>query len=286
MYRHLAFAAALILAALPALGQPVRFGADAQIERDDNFTRGVQAPDQRSDTRLGVGAEAVKALVLGPRTGAVFRAGARYSHQVDFDDTSHLALTGSAAWRIQPVVGFSAPWIELAGDLQWLRHADSDLRDGTIASLTASVGSHLTDRLRLSAGAGAGRRSGDSSGLYDLSTTRIFASADWRVGARATLYGRVARVSGDHVFAAVDPLSQGWLSAIQEVLIADPALGSGFVGYRVEAATMVYDLGVNYPLGNAHALDVSLTHAASETDRDAREYDATQLRVAFLYRFQ
>lgn len=274
-----------MLAALPALGQPVRFGADAEIERDDNFTRGVQAPDQRSDTRVGVGAEAVKALVLGPRTGAVFRAGARYNHQADFDDTSHVALTGSAAWRIQPVVGFSAPWLEIAGDLQWLRHADSDLRNGTIAALTASVGSYVTDRLRLSAGAGAGRRSGDSTGLYDLSTTRLFATADWRVGARATLYARLSRITGDHVFNAIDPTSQGWLIPISEVLVADPAF-SGFTAYRLEAKTLAYDLGVNYPLGNAHAVDVSLTHYASETDRDAREYDATQVRVAFLYRFQ
>ena len=286
MYRHVAFAALLALAVQPAVGQPVRFGLDAEIERDDNFTRGVRDADRRSDTRVGVGGEAVKALVLGPRTGAILRAGARYNHQADFDDASHLALTAGAAWRIQPKVGFSEPWIELAGDLQWLSHADSDLRDGTILSLTASVGSHVTDRVRLSAGVAADRRSGDDTGLYDLSTTRIFATADWRVGLRATLYGRISGVTGDHVFNAIDATSKGWLIPISEVIVDDPALGSGFTAYRLEATTLLYDLGFNFPLGTAHALDFSLTHFRSETDRDARKYDGTQVRAAFLYRFQ
>ncbi|MGQ0544787.1 MAG: hypothetical protein ACT4P3_05560 [Betaproteobacteria bacterium] len=291
MYRQALLTAALVLAALPAAAQPIRLGVDLELERDDNFTRGPLPADQRSDTRIGVGGAAVHSVVLGPRSGLILRGGARYAHQVDFGDTSHLALSGSAAWRIQPVVGFSTPWIELAGELQWLRHADSELRDGSIASLTASVGSYVTDRLRLSAGAGADRRSGDSTGLYDLSTTRLFATVDLRVGERATLYGRIARVAGDHVFTAVDPTSQGWLIPISEVIVSDPALASGFSGaapaaYRLEATTLVYDLGINYPLFGAHTLDFSLTHYASETDRDARKYDATQLRAAYLYRFQ
>lgn len=291
MYRHLAFAAALALAALPASGQPVRFGIDLEAERDDNLTRGVVDADRKSDMALSAGGAATRAMVLGPRSGLVLRAGARYTRFADFDDLSNLALSGSAAWRWQPVVGFSTPWIELEGALQWLRHADSELRDGSIGSLTASVGSYLTDRVRVSGGAGVRQRSGDDTGLYDLSTRRVFATLDWQLGARATVYGRVSRSDGDHVFAALDPTAQGWLIPISEVIVSDPALAGGFNGvapaaYRLEASTMAYDLGVNFKVGTAHALDVSLTRADSETDRDAREYDATQVRVAFLYRFQ
>ena len=177
------------------------------------------------------------------------------------------------------------------GELQWLRHSDSELRDGSIASVTASVGSYLTDRLRLSGGAGAQRRSGDGTGLYDLSTTRLFATLDLRVGLRSTVYGRVSRVAGDHVFSAIDPTSQGYLLALYEVLAADPALAGGFGGaaptaYRLEATTVLFDLGFNYPVRGMHALDVSFTRSDTETDRDARKYDATQVRLAYLYRFQ
>jgi hypothetical protein len=284
-------AAALSLAALAALAQPVRFGLDAELEHDDNVPRGLLEEDRRSDTIASVGASATHSTVLGPRSGVVLRGGARYAHFAEFEDISPFSLHASASYRVQPVVGFSAPWIELLGELQWLRHGDSELRDGSIAALTASVGSHLTDRVRVSAGAGASERSGGDPGLYDLSTTRVFATLDYRVGIGMTLYGRVARIAGDHVFTAIDPTSQGYLADIYDVRVADPALASGFNGtaplaYRLEATSMVYDLGLNYPLGGTQAIDVSLTYYTAKPDLDYREYDGTQFRVSYLYRFQ
>lgn len=287
MYRQvLIVAASLALAAPAAWADSTRFGIDAEVERDDNVTRGPQDADRRDDTLLGVGAFVTRSILLGPKSGAVLRAGAKYNQFTDFDDLSNIVLSARAAYRVQPVVGFSTPWIELAADLQYLSHADSELRDGTIASLTASVGSHVTDRIRLSAGAGLDRRNGDSTGLYDLSTTRLFATLDYRVGLESTIYGRIAHIDGDHVFNAIDGTSQSWLSAINEVLVSDPALGPGFVAYRLDAKTLVYDIGFNFPLRGPHTLDVSLTYYKSETDRDAREYDGTQVRLAYLYRFQ
>lgn len=292
MYRQvLIVAASLALAAPAAWADSTRFGIDAEVERDDNVTRGPQDADRRDDTLLGVGAFVTRSILLGPKSGAVLRAGAKYNQFTDFDDLSNIVLSARAAYRVQPVVGFSTPWIELAADLQYLSHADSELRDGTIASLTASVGSHVTDRIRLSAGAGLDRRNGDSTGLYDLSTTRLFATLDYRVGLESTIYGRIAHIDGDHVFTAIDPVSQGWLIPISSVIVSDPALASGFGGvapaaYRLDAKTLVYDIGFNFPLRGPHTLDVSLTYYKSETDRDAREYDGTQVRLAYLYRFQ
>ena len=283
--------ATLSLAALAALAQPMRFGVDAELERDDNVPRGLLEEDRRSDTIASLGASAVHSTALGPRSGLVLRGDARYAHFADFQDISALTLGGSASYRVQPVVGFSAPWIEMLADVRWLRHGDSDLRDGSIASLTASVGSHLTDRVRVSAGAGASERSGGEPGLYDLSTTRVFATLDYRAGIGTTLYGRVARIAGDHVFTAIDPTSQGYLADIYDVRAADPALASGFNGtaplaYRLEATSTVYDLGLNYPLGGTQAIDVSFTYYSAKPELDYREYDGTQFRISYLYRFQ
>ncbi|HUG78483.1 MAG TPA: hypothetical protein VML57_13465, partial [Burkholderiales bacterium] len=113
-----------------------------------------------------------------------------------------------------------------------------------------------------------------------------FATLDYRVGLRSTVYARVARISGDHAFAAADPTAVNWLTQIDEAAASDPALGPGFTAYRVQAKTLLYDLGFNYPLAGNQALDFSVTHFKAETDRDAREYDGTQVRLAYLYRFQ
>lgn len=278
-------AIALLLLAPAALADSTRFGVDAELARDDNVTRGVQSPDQKPDTLLSLEPFASHSKRLGDETGIVLRGGARFTHFFDFRDLSQLALSGRAAWRWQPARGFSAPWLDLIGEAQWLTHKDSELRDGHVLAAGIGTGSHVTDRIRLAAGAGIERRSGDDSGLYDLWTKRLWGSLDYRVGLRSVVYGRITRIAGDHVFSAIDPQSQGWLAAISEVTVADPALGSGFISYRIEATTLLYELGFNYPLAGNQALDASITTFKSTSDRDNREYDGAVLRLGYLYRF-
>lgn len=292
MFARCVLAVVLLWLAPWACAQEVRFGLDLDYLYDDNVSRGLE-PDRRSDSVLTAEGSAAHSIYLGPRSGLALRAGLRYSQFLYFKDLSNLGLSGRAAYRLQPTEGFSAPWLELAGDVQWLRHGDSALRDGTIGGLSAEIGSLLTDRVRAAAGAGMQKRSSDDeSGLFDLSTTRLWATLDYRLGIRSTLYGRVTRIAGDHVFTAADPALQGALSAGADVIVLDPALQRGYggglspIGYRLEATTWVYDLGFNYPLAGNHGLDFSLSHAISKTDAGNHEYDLTQLRVAYLYRFQ
>lgn len=288
MDRIAAIAAGLLLAALaPAFAaEDWRFGIDAEVTHDTNATRGPGGADSQSDNILSIEGSATRSLLLGPNSGAVFRGLARYSRFTDFSDISNLALGGRAAWRYQRERSFGAPWYELAGEALLLRHADSEVRDGRVISLSGSVGSYLTDRVRISGGVTLDKRSGDDTGLYDLTTNRLWGTFDLRLGARNAFYARLSRVAGDHVFNAADPTWQGLLSLASDRVVADPALGPGFLGYRVEATTWLYDLGYNMPLPNGHGIDFSLTYYSSKTDIGDYEYDGAQLRATYLYRFQ
>jgi len=135
MKRATAIAAAALLAQLATAqaAEGWRYGLAADVMHDDNATRGLYDADQKGDTVLTAEGSAVRSFMLGPRSGALLRAAARYSHFTTFDDLSNLALSGRAAWRAQPGLGYSAPIYEVAGSLTWLQHADSELRDGTIA---------------------------------------------------------------------------------------------------------------------------------------------------------
>ncbi len=289
-------AAVLLPFASAASGQSARFGTDFDFVHDSNVTRGLD-PDRRSDNILSAEGYVGRSFYLGPRSGAVLRAGLRYSHFTDFKDLSNLALSGRAAYRIQPVAGFSAPWLEVATDLAWLKHSDSELRDGTIGTLSASAGSLLTDRVSATAGGGVQKRSSkDPSGLYDLSTKRIWATLDYRVGVQAALYGRATRIAGDHVFTAADPASKGALIPLAAVIAFDPALQRGYTGgltpfgYRIKAKTTLFELGFNYPLSGHDALDFGVSRSTSKTDAGSRyygdqKYDDVQVRAAYLYRF-
>lgn len=281
-------ASALALGAPAALADAPRYGLEAELTHDDNATRGLY-DGKKSDDILALEASVSKGMMLGPRSGATLRAGARYAHFLDIGDISHLDLYGRAAVRYQPGVEFSSPWFEIAGRLDWLKHGDSELRDGTVLSLEASAGRYLTDRVRLSAGLGLDKRNGGgTAGLYDLSGNRIFATVDYRLDVRNTLYARFMRQAGDHVF------SSGSTQGLSGVWEDDPALREplGLAvanAYRVDATTLAFEFGFNYPLRSGHALDFAVARYDTELDEGAyqgNKYSATQLRASYLYRFQ
>jgi len=296
MTRTTALAAGLLLAAslLPAqAAEGWRYSVSGDAAYDDNVTRGLYDADIKGDTLLSVEGAAVRSLLLGERSGALFRAAARYTNYTTFSDLSNVALSGRAAWRYQPGGGFSSPIFEVAGALAWVKHADSVLRDGTLATLEASVGSHLTDRIRGGAGFGWDTRSGGDPGIpgqvaiYDLDNTRLWVSADWRFGLRNTLYARFTQVSGDQVFnsVTVSGLSGAWAT--------DPALekelGATVNSYRVDASTQIYEIGVNLPLSGRHALDFTYygyTSKAEEGPYEGNKYTGSIYRATYLYRFQ
>jgi len=286
MKRTTAIAAALLLATQCALADSTRYGLDADYLYDDNASRGLYGPDRKADNILSLQGSATHSMLLGSRSGVVLRAAASYSHFNTFDDLSNLALTGRAAWRIQPGTEFYSPFFDIAGNLVWLQHADSELRDGTILTLEASAGSHVTDRVRLGGGFALEKRDGGgSAGLYDLATSRFWATLDYRFGVRNTAYARLMQVAGDHVFCSLTPGS-----ALSPVWELDPALASGLGRaadcYRLDAKTLLWDIGLNYPLSGNRALDFALTGYSSKADGSGLKYDGMLLRASYLYRFQ
>jgi hypothetical protein len=291
MNRTAVIAAVLLLAAPPALAADAwRYGLSADLLHDDNATRGLY-DGVKADNLLVAEGSATRSVLLGPNSGALLRAALRFTQYADLKDISNVALLGRAAWRYQPTLGYSAPWVEIAGQAQFLRHADSRLRDGSIYSVDASVGSNLTDRTRLSGGIGADKRSGGGSvGLYDLSNNRLWGTFDLRLGLRNTLYARLTRLAGDQVFSSGS--HQGLSPA--GIWEDDPALRAplGLAvanAYRLDATTLIAELGFNYPLRRNDALDFGVLHSSSKVNEgiaEGQKYTATQVRASYIYRFQ
>jgi len=296
MTRTTALAAGLLLAAslLPAqAAEGWRYSVSGDAAYDDNVTRGLYDADVKGDTLLSVEGDAVRSFLLGERSGALLRAAVRYTNYTTFSDLSNIALSGRAAWRYQPGRSFSSPIFEVAGALAWLQHADSKLRDGTIATLEASVGSHLTDRIRGGAGFGWDTRSGGDPGIpgqvaiYDLDNTRLWVSADWRFGLRNTLYARFTQVSGDQVFNSV--VDSGFSNAWATDPALEKELGGTVNSYRVDASTQIYEIGVNLPLSGPHALDFTYYGYNSKVEEgklQGTKYSGSIYRATYLYRFQ
>jgi hypothetical protein len=220
----------------------------------------------------------------------LLRGGLRVAHYAAFHDLSHLAASMRGVYRVQPVPGYSRPWLEISAGAQWLQHRDSDLRDGVIGTAALGAGSQLSDRVRATFNAGLERRNADGP-LYDLSQSKLWATLDYRLGLAATAYASAARVTGDQVFNAISATGQGWLAPVAKASAPDPALASEFGGvapqaYRLDATTYLYEIGVNFPLSGTQSLDLSGSYFDSHADRGAGRYDGSVLRLSYLVRFR
>jgi hypothetical protein len=279
-----------LLASLPSAADSTRFGVDAELLHDTNVTRGPTAQDQEADTIVSVEGYAARSFLLGARSGVAVRGGLRLAEYLTFSDLSHAAANARVAYRLQPSPGYSQPWFEAAAAAQLLRHRDSELRDGAITSASLGIGSYLTDRVRASLNAGLEERTASERNLYDLSQNRIWATLDYRVGVSTVVYGSVTRLSGDQVFNAVSAAGQGQFGPYYDVRVADPALagelGGLVYGYRLEATTFIYELGLNLPLKGNQALDVGASWFDSKADRGSGTYDGAAFRLTYMYRFR
>lgn len=299
MKRTIALAGAVLLTASLATAQAAegwRFGASGEYAYDDNASRGLYDADIKGDSILSVEGSATRSMPIGTRSGALLRAAAKFNQFAAFDDISFFALSGRAAFRTQPGTGFSSPIFEVAGTLDWLQHADSDLRDGTIMTLEGSVGSHITDRVRLGAGLTWLKRNGGDPGrpgegsIYDLDNTSLWATVDWRFGTRNTVYARFAIIDGDQVFNSV---TVSGISSDPAAWATDPALAGELGGtvnsYRVDSSTQLWEVGINLPFARAHSLDFLYTSYSSKAEEGpylGNKYDGSILRATYLYRFQ
>jgi len=280
-----------LLFASQAHAADTRLGIDADFSHIENVNRAAREPEEQSDNAVSVEAYAARSFMLSSRSGVVVRGGLRVREFLDFGDLSSLGVTGRVAYRFQPTPGFTSPWLELAAGIDAFKHRDSEIRDGHILSLSASVGKHFTDRIRLEAGVGLDERDAYEGDVYALSNLKAWAGMDYKLGPSATLYGSATWMDGEQVFTLLNPAAWSSLYANASASAADPVFASAFGGaaptaYRVDATAVLLELGLNFALTGSQALDLSASWFDSEAEGGGGSYDGATFRVGYLYRFR
>jgi hypothetical protein len=293
--RPLVAAVLAVCVALPiphtAMAGSTRLGIDAEYGHDTNVNRAAIGKEELSDDSVSIKAHAARSFLLSARSGIMLRATVRATEFFNFGDLSSLAGSGRVSYRFQPSPGFTNPWIELAGQLDGFQYRDSDIRDGYAVSTSASIGKYFTDRIRMEAGAGLERRAGRDGEVFDLSNSKIWTALDYKVTAKATVYGSVAWLDGDQVFTIVDRAAYPSTYAYATASGRDPVFAKAFNGvapwiYRVDARTTVLELGANIAFQGNHALDFGYGWFDSKADQGGGKYDGSTLRIGYLYRFR
>lgn len=269
-----------------ARADATHIAAEAALSHESNIGRSEYARDIQKDTALQVGANISRSMRLSSNSGLVTRAGAQWREQLHYDDLSQLSLSAGARYRIQPVPGFTMPWIDLSLVAERLEHRDSEIRDGWITTAGIAVGKYFTDRLRASAGWMAERRNAEEGRVFDLRNRTWQLDVDFRLVPRGTLYARAARISGDQVSSA----PQASLSGIPLQYSAqtrDGALSEHGISrnaYRFDAVADTIELGYNHAINGSTALDIGARHFDADA-KGGHTYDGYALRASLLYRF-
>jgi hypothetical protein len=248
---------------------------------DDNLSRAEAERDRFSDNLLDLGLTASRTLMLTPSSGLRLRGGLRLEGHARFTDLDSLTADLGASYRIQPVAGYTAPWIELGVALQRQAYRDSDIRDGGLLAVEAIVGKRFTDRIGGRLGIGREWRRADDAEVFEWQRNRIFAMVDYKLGLASTLYASLSRDFGDQVFTAT-PTWSYWEYA--KAIAPDPVFGQRRA-YRIGAISDSLAFGLSLPMNAFSTLDVGLNYFHSDAD-GGHSYNDTQLRASWLYRFK
>lgn len=247
---------------------------------DDNLSRGEMQRDQLSDQALDFGLNAGFTQMLTPNSGLRLNVFARQTTQQRYHDLDRLSLGAEARYRIQPVAGYTAPWIELGAGYEHQDYRDSDLREGEVWNATLQLGKRFTDRIAGRIGLGREWRDASDLDVFEWQRTRQFVLLEYKAGLDSTLYLQLQREDGDQVFTATPgPAYRTYAKAYAD----DPAFGVRRA-YRMDAISRSLDLGWHLPF-KVGAMDLGVRHFQADAD-GGHTYEDSELRLGWTYRFQ
>ncbi|MDB5874590.1 MAG: hypothetical protein JWQ07_4032 [Ramlibacter sp.] len=277
MARRLA-ALALAAACVPGLAAGTRVESEFSLEHDGN--------PARAERGEGVPAEFIQAATLrvarsqriDERSGWVLHGHASLRQHDLYHGLNELNLGGGATYRIQPEVGFTAPWYELGLAVERSARSNSAIRNLTRGVASVSTGANLTDRISASAGLRLTRAVADSGPVFDQLERALDLEGAYHLG-RGGGYARWSLARGDQAFSS--SVKEYGVTGI-EAEAGDPAVGPDFYAYRARALTRVVEAGafVSVAPRQGWALWVRAVHSATAS---GAAYSTRQLGISWRY---
>lgn len=219
---------------------------------------------------------------LSDNSGLVAKAGIETDAHANFSDLNSVTGLASLAYVLQPWRSFSGPWFAVSTDFRLRRHEDSDIRDGTIATLAFSAGQQVTDRISAQVRYEFLDRDADEARAFELSNRTLSLVADYRVSNRFTTYAKYDYMDGDVV--TTSPPNRKFRPVFR-ASAPDPAFGPGRIAWRLDGKAHTFRLGSKYRLAEHTALDIgaSFSHVNAVNDN---EWDTWRVGVGLLHRFK
>lgn len=278
--------AALAAIALAAPVAPANAGSTSLDLRgawtyDTNISNAQEKQFREKDSIFEFDAIAGYRHELNENSGIVAKGGIETDGHTNFGDLNSLTLVGSLAYVLQPWRSFTAPWFALSTDLRWLKHEDSDIRDGTIATFAFTAGQQVTDRISSQLRFELLDRNADEGRVFEMIQRILSAAVDYKATDRLTAYAKYEYLNGGLVTTAPPNMK---FRGVTRAVSMDPAFGPGRMAWRLDGHAHTFRLGSKYRLAEHTALDMgmSLSHADAGNNN---QWNRWQLGVGLQHRF-
>lgn len=271
----------LLACAAPVQADATHIDTELAASHDNNLGRAESARDIFDDNLLDFGLSVTRSMLLTPNSGLRLKGGLHLAEHAKYTDLNMVSANAGVSYRIQPVSGYTAPWVELGITLERYSFRNSAIRNGKLLAMEAIAGQRLTDRIGARIGIGHEQRRADNTNVFEWQRHRMYVMADYKLGLNSTLYTSLSRDFGDQVFTTTPDLE---LREYSKAVARDPVFGARYA-YRVGAIANALELGVSTPLNSSNTVDIGLRHFHADAG-GGHSYDNTGLRANWLYRFR
>lgn len=265
------------------------FDAEAGVVHESNVGLAKLGRDRKSDTAATTSASAGHVFALTDRYTATVTGDAAGIAWDRLGGLSNVSFGTTAAFRGKFGVGPQAPWLRLFGSGARQEY-DLDVRDGWRYRLGAGLGTRWGERWDVSAEYAFEQRVADHGKVvsrrlpgdaFDVESQTWSVRADVLVTETVSVFAGYALREGEVVSTTQ---RNAEIVLASKALTADPAFGSRFVAYRLDATTHVFSAGLTVVLGRRWSANVGYEYQMADAIHDL-EYRNHVVRGGISYRY-
>jgi len=261
--------------------RPFTVDLSAGLSRDDNITNGKNSKDVEQDSQFNVAATARYTIATSDISNLAISGRLALQQYRAFDKLNNTDLSLLLSYQVQPDRAYTSPWYMLSAR-SGSRQYDSDLRDNRYYEIILGLGKRLTDRSTLRAGLGKFSSNADNA-IFDMDYSRLYVNLDLKLQQKNIVYGTLSYYRGD-VISTNTPLHPTELNSIPWIDDdAYPGLSNPWT-YRLDANTLVLQLGDNYVMSSQQSIDASISYYDSDAGNNFT-YNRSILQLNYLLRF-
>jgi hypothetical protein len=268
-----------VVAMMGAWTAPVAHGAvdwfmDFGARYEDNIGLASEKDDKVDDLTAHIGGGLGYMFVQTATMESGFTFSAYHNEVNKITDISHYGVEADLNYRGQASPDLTAIWWELKAHGRTLKHRDSEIRDGYMYDLGATIGRRFNERFGLSGGYRYEERvstndnpkgqmsAWNADKVFDLKKHVGFIHGDLSMGADTDLWLEFTYKDGDEATSGEWGTWLGW----NIDWAWDPAFGPEYQVWKIDAKQYIFDVGVNHQVNDMLNFETAFSYMDAKGD--------------------